>query len=184
MAERADQDSISFPEDLLQRQSDAEIAQLIEGERRLFEVRRSARIGQKNQLRERITQLQRECEGYSAQIDAKVKEIAFINRELEGARTLWQKNLIVLSKLTELERNATRIEGERGQFVAALAQARGRIAETELQILQVDLSSGSEVSSELRDIDAKLGELVEQKGSFAFGSSASNAKTVLLTVAT
>jgi HlyD family secretion protein len=162
-AERSDANTMAFPADLLRRQAEPEIAQLLEGERRLFEVRRSARVGQKEQLKERIKQLQKECEGYSAQIDAKVNEIKFINRELEGARTLWQKNLVTLSKLTELERNGTRIEGERGQYIAALAQAKGRVVETELQILQVDLGFGSEVGSELREVEAKLGELVEQK---------------------
>lgn len=163
IAERADRDQIVFPEELLRRENEPEIGQLLEGEKKLFEVRRSARLAQKEQLRERVKQLEKECEGYSAQIDAKVDEIKFIKRELEGARALWQKNLIALSKLTELERNATRIEGERGQYIAALAQAKGKITETELQIVQVDLSFGSEVGGELRDVEAKLGELAEQR---------------------
>lgn len=163
IAERADRNSLSFSEELLQRRNESAIAQLLDGESRLFDVRRAARLGQKEQLRERVNQLREECEGYSAQIRAKIEEKGHINRELEGVRTLWQKNLIALSKLTELERMATRIEGERGQFVAALAQAKGKIAETELQILQVDLGLGSEVSRELREVEAKLGELIEQK---------------------
>lgn len=163
VAEQADRDALAFPGALLAHESDGEIAAILDGERRLFEVRRAARLGQKKQLRERVNQLQEESEGYTVQADAKSEEIALIGRELEGARTLWQKNLMPISKLTELERNRTRIEGERGQFIAALAQAKGKIAETELQILQVDLSFGSEVGSELREVEAKLGELVEQK---------------------
>ncbi|MGE3528177.1 MAG: HlyD family type I secretion periplasmic adaptor subunit [Methyloceanibacter sp.] len=163
VAEQADRDAIVFADDLLQREHDAEIGAILDGERRLFEVRRAARLGQKKQLAERVNQLKKECDGYTVQAEAKSAEIALINRELEGARTLWQKNLMPISKLTELERNRTRIEGERGQFIAALAQAKGKIAETELQILQVDLSFGSEVGSELREVEAKLGELVEKK---------------------
>jgi len=163
IAERDDKESILLPEELLGREGDPNVTQLIESERRLFDVRRSARLGQKAQLQERISQFRKECEGYTAQVSAKVQEISFINRELDGARTLWQKNLMPISKLTELERNATRIEGERGQFVAALAQANGKIAETELEILQVDLNFGSEVGKELREIEARLGEVVEQK---------------------
>ena len=162
-AEQADREAIVLPEDLLQRAHDSEIAAILDGERRLFEVRRAARLGQKKQLAERVNQLNKESEGYTVQAEAKLAEIALINRELEGAHTLWQKNLMPISKLTELERNRTRIEGERGQFIAALAQAKGKIAETELQILQVDLSFGSEVGSELREVEAKLGELVEKK---------------------
>jgi HlyD family secretion protein len=163
IAERDDKESILLPEELLHREDDPDVTQLVDSERRLFEVRRSARLGQKQQLQERINQFRKECEGYTAQVSAKVQEISFINRELDGARTLWHQNLMPISKLTEIERNATRIEGERGQFVAALAQANGKIAETELQILQVDLNFGSEVGKELREIEARLGELVERK---------------------
>jgi HlyD family secretion protein len=163
IAERGDQESIVFPEELLGRKGEPNVAQTIESESRLFDVRRSARLGQKAQLRERISQFRKECEGYAAQVSAKVQEISFIDGELDGARELWQKNLITISRLNELERNATRIEGERGQFVAAQAQANGKIAEMELAILQVDLNFGSDVGKELREIEAKLGELVEQK---------------------
>ncbi len=163
VAEQADRETVAFPQELLARDSNADIAATLDGERRLFEVRRAARLGQKKQLRERVNQLKEESEGYTVQANAKSEEMTLIGRELEGVRTLWEKNLMPISKLTELERNRTRIEGERGQFIAALAQAKGKIAETELQILQVDLSFGSEVGSELREVEAKLGELVEQK---------------------
>ncbi len=163
IAERDGADSIVFPQELLRQESDPDVAQNIASERRLFDIRRSARLGQKEQLEERIKQLRQEGEGYTAQVNAKAQEIVFINRELEGARTLWKQNLMPISKLTEIERGATRIEGERGQFVATLAQSNGKIAETELQILQVDRDLGSEVGKELRDIDATLGELVERK---------------------
>jgi HlyD family secretion protein len=163
IAERDGADSIVFPQELLRQESDPDVAQNIASERRLFDIRRAAHFGQKQQLAERIKQLRQEGEGYTAQVNAKAQEILFINRELEGARTLWKQNLMPISKLTEIERGATRIEGERGQFVATLAQSNGKIAETELQILQVDRDLGSEDGKELRDIDAKLGEFVERK---------------------
>jgi HlyD family secretion protein len=37
-----------------------------------------------------------------------VSEITLIARELEGARELWAKNLMPISKMTALEREATR----------------------------------------------------------------------------
>ena len=43
------------------------------------------------------------------------------------------------------------------------AQARGKIAETELQIVQVDRDLASEVAKELREADAKIGEFLERK---------------------
>jgi HlyD family secretion protein len=44
-----------------------------------------------------------------------------------------------------------------------VAQAKGRISETALQILQIDQDLRSEVSKELREVQAKVAELVERK---------------------
>ena len=64
--------------------------------------------------------------------------------------------------MTALERDAARLEGERGQLVASTASARGKIAETRLQILQVDAEMRTEVGKDLADIQAKWSELVEK----------------------
>ena len=68
-----------------------------------------------------------------------------------------------ISKLTALEREATRIEGERGNLISTIARAKAQMAETELQIIQIDQDLASEVAKELREIDAKVGEFVERK---------------------
>jgi HlyD family secretion protein len=78
-------------------------------------------------------------------------------------RDLWNKNLIQLNRLTALEREATRVSGERAQLVASTAAARGRVAEIELQIIQIDNELISEVSKDMRDVDAKIGEFVERR---------------------
>ena len=44
-----------------------------------------------------------------------------------------------------------------------MAQAKGKITETELQIIQIDQDLSSEVGKELREIDAKIGEFIERK---------------------
>ncbi len=51
---------------------------------------------------------------------------------------LWQKNLVPYTRVTALERDKDRLEGERGQLIATTAQTKGKITETELQILQID----------------------------------------------
>ena len=53
-------------------------------------------------------------------------------------RDLWSKSLIPITRLTALERDGARLEGERGQLIATIAQARGKISEIELQIIQID----------------------------------------------
>jgi HlyD family secretion protein len=66
-SERDNLDSIAFPAELLERASDPDVAAVIEGERKLFELRRNARTGQKAQLRQRIAQFKEEIRGFQAQ---------------------------------------------------------------------------------------------------------------------
>jgi HlyD family secretion protein len=162
-SERDGAASVAFPADLLARVNDPDAVAAIESERRLFDLRRSARIGQKEQLRQRIEQLKEEVRGYRAQQEAKAKEIELIEREMVGVRDLWKQKLIPINRVTELERQAARLEGESAQLIAQTAQIGGKIAETELQIIQIDRDLSSEVAKETREIDGKLGEFVERK---------------------
>jgi HlyD family secretion protein len=162
-AEQRGQDKITFPPQLLTRINDADVKSLILSETKLFEVRVTGRTGQKAQLRERITQLNEEISGLSAQEKAKDQEIALVEKELAGVRDLYEKHLVQISRLTTLERDTARLNGERAQYIASRAQAKGKITETELQIIQVDKDMVSEVSKDLRETNDKIGEFVERK---------------------
>ncbi|MGD9670832.1 MAG: HlyD family type I secretion periplasmic adaptor subunit [Hyphomicrobiaceae bacterium] len=162
-AERDDKPKITFPEALLERAQDPDVTSRIESEERAFAIGRVAREGQKAQLKERIVQLTQSIAGYQVRERAKAKETEYIDRELTGARDLWTKGLLPISKLTALEREATRLEGERGQFMSIISEAKARIAETELQVLQIDHDLRKDIGRELRAIDSKIGELVERK---------------------
>jgi HlyD family secretion protein len=162
-AERDGAASVAVPKELADKVDDAEVKEALGSERRLFELRRAARLGQKDQLQQRIKQLQQQITGLTAQQDAKGKEMDLFEQELKGVRDLWAKNLVQLNRLTSLEREEARLQGERGQLVAAVAEAKGKIVETELQILQVDQEMSSDVAKELRETDSKIGEYVERK---------------------
>jgi HlyD family secretion protein len=135
----------------------------MEGEIHVFEDRRAARAGQKAQLKERIAQLQEQIDGLKIQASAKADEIQLIQDELTGVEQLWRKNLVPITRVTALRREETRLRGERGQLISSIAQAKGRIGETELQIIQIDQDLRSEVSKELREVQAKIAELVERR---------------------
>jgi HlyD family secretion protein len=162
-AERDRAATIAVPKELAGRTDDPDVQEALDSERKLFELRRTARLGQKDQLQQRIKQLREQIAGLTAQQDAKSKETALIDQELLGVRDLWAKNLVQINRLTSLEREGARLQGERGQLVAAAAEAKGKIVETELQILQVDQDLSSDVAKELRETDSKIGEYVERK---------------------
>jgi len=163
LAEQDGADRITFPPELMDSFSNPDVRSLIGNEVKLFQVRSSGRINQKAQLKERISQLREEIGGLEAQENAKSREIELIQKELVGVRDLYAKNLVQISRLTVLERDAARLDGDRAQFIAQKAQAKGKITEIELQIIQIDKDLSSEVSKEMREINDKIGEFVERK---------------------
>ena len=164
-AERDNTDQITFPKLLLERTRDpaSEAARAIAAEQSLFDLRRQARGGQKAQLKERSAQLQEEIKGYLGQAEAKQREVDFVHKELEGIRTLFEKRLVPMNRLTALERDTARLEGERSQLSGMTAQAKGKIAEIELQIIQIDQDLRTEVGKDLIETRSKISELAERK---------------------
>ena len=162
-AERDGQTDVPVPEELAARMNDPQVGRTMEGERKLFSLRRAARAGQKDQLAKRVDQLREELVGYESQVRAKSLEMELIEKQLVGARELWTKKLMPVTRFTELQRDAARLEGEHGVLIATMAQIKGKISETELQILQVDRDLNSDIGKEMREADTKIGELIERQ---------------------
>jgi HlyD family secretion protein len=162
-AERDGSKTIQFPSELLARSDDPDVGQAIAGELRLFNTRQSAREGQKAQLGEQIAQLREQIRGNVDQETAKAKEVDWIQQELKGVRELWKQNLVPFNRITALERDAARLEGDRALLTATIAQARGRIAEIELKILQINEDLRSEVGKDLAEMRGKKAELNERR---------------------
>ncbi len=161
--ERDGLDAIALPQELESRAGDPDIARIIASETRSFTARRAAREGQKAQLRKRIGQLTDEIRGLSAQQASKERESKIIAKELVGVEELYRRNLVQLTRLSTLQRDQAGIEGELGNLVARIAQAEGKIAEIELQIIQVGEEHRAEVMKELTEAQMRIGELTERK---------------------
>lgn len=142
----------------------ADVGQSIRAsETRLFTLRKTAYEGRKAQLQEQIRQIDEEVAGNQRQIAANDVQQKYIAEELEGTRALWEKKLVPLARVSSLEREAARLDGERGRLQAAVAQLGGKAAELKLAILQVDKELFSDVALELRDVEAKIMEIEEQR---------------------
>jgi HlyD family secretion protein len=163
LAEQDGLAAISFSPDLAGRISEPDVRDVMLGEMRLLRVRLTSREGQKSQLRERIAQTYEQIRGLQEQVAAKDREIDLLTQQLSGLEDLWSKRMIEFSKLVAVRRDAARIAGERGALVSAIAQAKGKIAETEIQVLQIDQDLRTEVGKELADVRSKVAEYIERK---------------------
>jgi HlyD family secretion protein len=162
LAEREGSDVVEVPDELTARRAEKAVNSAVQGELKLFDSRRTGRDGQRSQLRERIGQSREEIVGLSALQQAKEREITHVDEELDGVEKLYKQQLVPISRLKLLQREKARLEGERGQYIADIARAKGKISETELQILQLDQDFQTEVLKDLRDTQGKIAELKER----------------------
>ncbi|MER8899542.1 HlyD family type I secretion periplasmic adaptor subunit [Mesorhizobium sp. M0676] len=162
-AERDDLAEIAFPDWLLARRDVPDVASAIDSETLLFEFRRQSRDGKQAQLAERITQYHHEIEGLKAQEIACEKMIEVLQKEIAVLSGLRKKGIVSDQRLNSLKIQVATFGGERGEKIADQAQTVARIAETRLQIPQIDQDFKSEVGQELREVQAQVGEYVERK---------------------
>jgi HlyD family secretion protein len=162
LAERDGSRDIAFPASLTTRRHEPSVATALTGEGKLFESRSAARVGQRSQLRERVEQTKEEIRGLTAKQESKESEINFNGEELSGVSDLYNKKLVPITRYMPLKRDHARLQGERGQLVADIARARGKVSEIELQIIQLDQDFRTEVLKDLRETQGKIAELKER----------------------
>ena len=154
--------SIAFPPDLLGRRDVPEIDQLIVSENEEFTSRRAASEGQKEQLRQKISELQQQLVGDKAQEDATRQQIALIQKDLNSFEALNAQGLIGDNQLDAVKRQAAQFEGQLGQLVSAEGLVGAQIAEASLQILQIDSDMRSSDAHDLTDGETKLNDLTQR----------------------
>jgi HlyD family secretion protein len=128
----------------------------------LFKARSDGRKSQKELLQSKIAQLSQETSGLEAQVDSKAKQLDLIEGELVGVKELYDKRLVPLMRLTTLQRETARIEGERGQLTSSIAETKSKIDEARLQIARLDQDFRTDVVKELGETQGKEAELVER----------------------
>jgi len=162
-AERDGDSEIRFPARLSDRRTDSEVADVIRGESELFRARRGALQGEVDILTERVSQLENEIAGLTAQRRSKVRQIQLIRDELVTLRELYEKGYASKTRLLTLERSAEALKGERGELVAQIARAKSTIGETKLQIIQIEKEFRQTVIEELHQDQSDVFDLEERR---------------------
>lgn len=163
-AERDDEPDISFADELLARaQVDAEVAELVEGQRNLFVARKDSVQREIEQLGKRGDQIRDQVIGIEAQQTALSLQLELIEEELTDQQTLLDRGLAQASRVLSLQRERARLSGSVGELTAQKAQAEGRITEIDIEILKLDTRRREEAITTLRDLQFRERELAEQR---------------------
>lgn len=161
-AERDEAKSITLDPELLANRGDASVEDMILSEQRLFDERRRSIRGQIELLEQKSTQLALEIQGLDAQEVSKVEQARIIKMEIADVRPLLEKGLIQRPRVFALEREAARLDGEAGELVARRAKSNEAIAESRLQIIQLQQKFREEVVTQLREAETQIADLTQQ----------------------
>jgi len=165
-AERDGAETLSFDPVLTEAASGRpEVAELVDGQTRLFEARRVSLSREIEQLGKRRNQIGNQVDGIVAQRRALDTQLGLIQEELTSQQALLDKGLAQAARVLALEREQARLEGTVGQLDSQKAQAEGQMTEIDLEILKLDSSRREEAITRLRDLQYRELELAEQRRS-------------------
>jgi HlyD family secretion protein len=91
------------------------------------------------------------------------KQLVIAHEELGILTDLFERGLVQKPRVTALQREVLAKEGTVGELKAKVAQSLGKIAEIELQTLQLDRELANEVAKEIREAETKIADLGERK---------------------
>ncbi len=163
LAESENKEQIEFSQQLQNNQHLPLVKQIMQSKIALFETRKNTRLGQKAMLRKKIEQLNEQIAGLEAQIKAKEEQAKIIAQNIEKKQKAVKEGIISQDDMDELKTQHAGLLGNIGELKSNVAKIGSTIAETELQILQIDVVFLENVQQELREVNTKISELAEQK---------------------
>ena len=164
-AERDEATDVVFSDALLAAGNKPEVADLMEGQRRLFKARNETIERNAEQLGKRRNQIADQIEGVDAQLIAYSRQLDLIKEELEAQQSLLERGLAQVGRVLALQREEANLQGNVGELTSNRAQAEGRITEIDIEILRLRSNRREEAITQLRDVQFREVEFQERRRS-------------------
>ncbi|QUJ75931.1 HlyD family type I secretion periplasmic adaptor subunit [Sulfitobacter albidus] len=163
-AQRDERETVTFDDELLQAAAaNEDPRELMEGQRNLFDARRTSIAREIEQLGKRRNQTEDQIVGIEAQERSLATQLDLIEQQLTSQQTLLDQGLSQAATVLGLQREQARLIGEIGELAATKARAEGQITEIEIEVLKLGSRAREEAISELREIRYRELSLVEQR---------------------
>ena len=163
-AERDGLALVAYPQTLVERSTAAQVAELIKSQNSLFAARKTSLHGQIDILSKQIAALNDKIKGLAGQQLAKEDQLSSLRLDVAGFADLAAQGMLEKTRVRNTERDIARLEGERAEHMADIAQAKTAISEKELEKFQVQKRFREEVIEELRKVQNEMNEYTERIG--------------------
>jgi HlyD family secretion protein len=163
-AERDDAEEVVFEDELLaEAAANPDIAEIVQGQERLFHARVDSLRHEIEQLGKRRSQIADQVRGIEAQEESLTVQLELIRKELVDQQGLLEKGLAQASRVLALQREEASLSGRVGELAATKAQAAGRITEIDIEVIKLSSRRREEAITRLRDLQYRELELAEQR---------------------
>ncbi len=167
-AERDGLDAPVFSGEILElAKTRPDVAELIEGQKKLFTARIETFRAQQDQLSRRAEEAAAQVGGIKAQIEATRAQLAILEPEIAAQRKLLAQGLTQSVKVRDLESQEASLKGNLGELQANQAQAEGRATEVELQKLQLASTRREDANTQLRELGPQALGMAEKRRALA-----------------
>ncbi|WP_051304657.1 HlyD family type I secretion periplasmic adaptor subunit [Chitinilyticum litopenaei] len=136
--------------------TDPKVQQVMDAQQQLFESRRSAYTNQRQILAQSAAAAEEQVRGLRALEVSRARQIALLEKDIAGLRSLVDEGFAPRSRLFELERMLAQLNGERSTTLSDIERASRMIAEARLRSSQVEQDFMKEVDTQLTQVQGEL----------------------------
>jgi HlyD family secretion protein len=156
LAEINNDKEIAYPEFLIKDKSESDVAKIIETQNSLFESKSRILLAEKDSLRQKTKQLDKQIEGLEAKKVALQKTLEVTLDRLDATKKLNAKGFIQKAVLLEFEAKEASIQSEIAMTDTEVAKSEQEITRTDIELLNLDSKSSAQILSELKETQAQL----------------------------
>jgi len=161
-AEQAWALKVKFPEELVSRQDDPRVAELLQRETELFNARREAYGNQVALIRAQARETESEINARKQQLRSDNDAIRLLQDELSANEALVGEGFVSKVRILALQRSRAELISRRGENESELSRARQKVSELLLRAETLRSTLMQEASGELSQTTAKIFDLQER----------------------
>jgi len=161
LAEKSGQNNIVWSSTLSAQRRNGRVGIAMSGQEQLFRARRNALTGELDQLSQRIAQYSDEDRGVVTEISHTRSELNLVEGEFSKLSALLSQNLVPRSRVTQLEREKTRLVNAISKLETRRTNLGNLIKEARINIDQVQRVRNEQVLTELRQAQTNSDSFTE-----------------------
>lgn len=154
---------IQFPEQLTNQLPELQVKQIISAQQNVFDTRKRALAGEIAIYKQRARALEQQISGLTSYVSTLEERIASYEKEIIDWEALFKEQFTDKIRLQEMQRELSRLKGERDQNLSEIARLRVQITENEYQTILTTQRFQQEVASELPKVQAERVDLAFRK---------------------